>query len=349
MKNIESISSKIQEPLAAVDECIKQIKEKDKIVKIVIFIKTKDTPGFYKIRNELKECVREKNKILAPVSVLSQPPANGETLSLEVWKFKGAHIEYKEIDEVKYSVILKNNDKEILSEAITPEETVDMENACREVFAKESKLLAYEGMDFGNVVRQWNYIQDITKIINNRQNYQVFNAIRSLYYNKANFENGYPAATGIGMEYGLVNIELIANSKKNDIYPIENNRQVPAYQYSEKVLINGRQSPKFSRGKLVLNELYISGTAAIVNQEVTNTDSVENQTKETLENLRIVQYNAEKMKSEIKYLRVYLKNYKYYEPVKELICKTFPKAEFMFVKADVCRDNLLMEIEGYAL
>ena len=50
----------------------------------------------------------------------------------------------------------------------------------------------------------------------------------------------------------------------------------------------------------------------------------------------------------IKYFRAYVKNYKDIEIVKKLCKEAFPNTDGIYVVADICRDELLTEIEGYA-
>lgn len=49
--------------------------------------------------------------------------------------------------------------------------------------------------------------------------------------------------------------------------PVDNPLQIPAHRYSEKVLASGKESvrttPKFERGRLLGNVMFVSGTAAI--------------------------------------------------------------------------------------
>ena len=56
-------------------------------------------------------------------------------------------------------------------------------------------------MNFGDIVRQWNYLERITDITHGNQCYQDFNDVRTLFYASSAWESGYPAATGIGTQY----------------------------------------------------------------------------------------------------------------------------------------------------
>ena len=94
------------------------------------------------------------------------------------------------------------------------------------------------------------------------QNYQEFNDLRSLYYKKSNFINGYPSATGIGTANGGCMIEVIALKEKQtkNVKPVNNSLQVDAHSYSSDVLggdsakeMSELSTPKFERGKVYEN------------------------------------------------------------------------------------------------
>jgi hypothetical protein len=125
-------------------------------------------------------------------------------------------------------------------------------------------------------VRQWNYIGSIVDSREGKQNYQEFNDARTIYYSRGQWQNGYPAATGIGAEGEGIIVGCIAFKSSNDaaraIYPIDNPLQVAAHVYSKRVLIDNatdamKSTPKFERAKVIQTPrgacCFVSGTAAI--------------------------------------------------------------------------------------
>ena len=84
--------------------------------------------------------------------------------------------------------------------------------------------------------QQWNYIENIVGTFTDsesevvKQNYQQFNDVRSQYYGRSDFSQGYPAATGIGMNTGGVVIDFIAlhPAPGQIILPLSNPRQIDA-------------------------------------------------------------------------------------------------------------------------
>ncbi|MGC8803225.1 MAG: hypothetical protein ACP5PS_05570, partial [Bacteroidales bacterium] len=146
-----------------------------------------------------------------------------------------------------------------------------------DAFEQMNLILKSEGFTFGDVIRQWNYIERIIDFTDNSQHYQIFNDVRSNYYASSTFPYGYPSATGIGMSYNGIILEFLAlkPASETHVKPIQSPVQTNAHQYSPRVLSNNqytslsclKSTPKFERGKAVYcphgGMLFVSGTAAI--------------------------------------------------------------------------------------
>lgn len=227
-------------------------------------------------------------------------------------------------------------------------------------------VLKAEGMPVSSIVRQWNYIEDIVGMSEaGHQNYQDFNDARTRFYNTVEWTDGYPAATGIGTVQGGVRIDADALAVYDDsvrVYPLDNPLQVPAHAYSQKVLLGGgnKTTPKFERAKAVVYPqgmmIYVSGTAAIRGEESLAGVGVEKQAVATLENITYlishrnltgagININREAC---LQYLRVYLKRTEDEACVRSILEKACPGLPVACVVADVCRDELLIEMEGVA-
>lgn len=98
-------------------------------------------------------------------------------------------------------------------------------------------VLDEEGFGIDSIVRQWNYIEQITaQESDGQQHYQMFNNARSEFYSSTLWKDGYPAATGIGSTCGGVLVDFDAVMLQSDvcrITPIDNKLQVAAHAYSE--------------------------------------------------------------------------------------------------------------------
>ncbi|OFY96500.1 MAG: hypothetical protein A2309_08145 [Bacteroidetes bacterium RIFOXYB2_FULL_35_7] len=118
-------------------------------------------------------------------------------------------------------------------------------------------------------------------------------------------------------------------------------------------------TPKFERGKIVITgetlDLYVSGTAAIIG-EVSVSGDIREQTKTTLDNITKL-CSKENLEEHGLFIegdlplfsgvRAYIK-YPQDIPVVEKMCrKKFGDVPILCVIADVCREELLVEIEAF--
>jgi hypothetical protein len=121
-----------------------------------------------------------------------------------------------------------------------------------------------------------------------------------------------------------------------------------------------RTTPKFERAKILSTPesllIFISGTAAIIGQISISIISVEQQTEMTIQNIlrlisseNLLEHGIESAEdATITYLRVYVKHSKDMVQVKNICFKHFPLLPILYVVADICRAELLVEIEGQA-
>lgn len=274
-------------------------------------------------------------------------------------------------DSLPYLILESEKGKELWAGGLSsfgyPDDT---RAAAEKAFKLVLAILEREKMSLNDIVRQWNYIGDILKTRGDYQNYQIFNEVRSEYYHRYRTVKGFPAATGVGMKYGGVIIDLCAlqPNKSVMIRPVENPNQVNAYEYGQKVLKGladkgnpVKHAPQFERGLLLANyshsTLYISGTASIIGQETVGIGDIEKQTIVTIENIkklsdpaRISELVSRPHDPGEKYglLRTYVKRQSDFGVVRQICEKFFPQIPVSYVEADICRDDLLIEIEGEA-
>lgn len=366
------------------NDCYRQFSEliennglaKELTVKQSIFFAASSLPEYLQNKQKLVSCASLFFPELPPTSIISQAPDNGSVV-LELTLLEGVHpgeLVTKETSGVRWSVFSRGSTRLVFAAGLNTEGNYDdMLQQSTSSFELAGQILEAEGMSFSNVVRQWNYIAQITKDIEvdgkSSQHYQIFNDVRSKYYGTADFENGYPAATGIGMDWGGVVIDFVAvNPDAVQSVGIKSPVQFDAYIYSKEVLAENctvsdfcQTTPKFERARLVnvcgAKWIFISGTAAIVGQESEHQNSVEHQTEMTIDNIRrlisaenIRRFGIETVADPtITYLRVYVKYKADLEAVKQICCKHFTTIPLSFVVADVCRPELLLEIEGQAV
>jgi enamine deaminase RidA (YjgF/YER057c/UK114 family) len=325
---------------------------------------------------------RELNKgksELPSTSVIAQTPADGYKVSVELIlltdKSTDLEISYKEANGVRYTVLKSASRKEVYAGGITARMLFDPIVDQVEIAYKYLRdILTREGMDFSDIARQWNYVEEILDFHDvghdHLQNYQILNDVRSKYYAESNFRNGYPAATGIGMNSGglILEIYAIAPADQLSIVPLKNPKQIDAYHYSEKVLVGDtikkghkKTTPKFERAKYVgdysMGTVYISGTASIQNEVTIGVNDVKLQVKITLENIaNLIGHdnftnaglNTLEKEPDYQFIRIYVKYKEDVEKVRELCNGYYGNIPMHYLIADICRDNLLIEIEGIA-
>lgn len=269
---------------------------------------------------------------------------------------------------VNYLTVTCNGVEELLIDAIASSTDKSISEQSFEIFEKLQAVLDVEGYRISDIVRQWNYIERIVDFEGECQHYQIFNDARSHFYSHCEWISGYPAATGIGMQYGGVIVEVNAvKSAESVSAAIDNNLQIAAHEYSQDVLIgeiefgSERTTPKFERGKMVdygdAQLFYISGTAAIRGEESVDGDSAIAQTVKTLENIDNLVSPANRAQfggspegeASYKLLRVYIKEDEDAEVVIDYMNQNYPGIDISYIKADVCRCELLIEIEGIAI
>lgn len=226
----------------------------------------------------------------------------------------------------------------------------DSENRYEDVFSIiDSKLRKYSH-SFENVLRQWNYIPDICYYKDGVYEYSKFNEVRKKYYDGL---SEYPAATGIGI--GGDTARIISFSLKSDctVTRLENSLQTPAFYYSNKIVDPNQEKPNCAKplfARALMAEckgrkvLFISGTASIRGEESV-ADDVMTQLKVTIENLEDL-INQSKIKKENIALKIYLKNNIIADEVIVAVKKHFDTDDVFVVQADICRGELLVEIEA---
>jgi enamine deaminase RidA (YjgF/YER057c/UK114 family) len=350
---------------------------KDSIVKQTVFISSGSNSDYIQSKQKLLACAKVFFDEVPPTSIIAQAPENG-SLILELTIIEGLlpdEISHRQNDEASWIVIDKVDMKILIASGISEQyETDNILLQSNTAFKQLQNILSKEEMEFSDIIRQWNYIEQITMNVNHNnsisQHYQIFNDVRSKYYQLANFKNGFPAATGIGTDCGGIIINIIAVKSGNQIsvVALKSPVQLDAYTYSKEVLAENntmsdfcRTTPKFERAKILLTPLnksiFISGTAAIKGQVSIPVLSVEHQTEMTIQNILslISPENLQKhgikttLNAEIKHLRVYVKYQKDIQPVKNICLNYFPKIDGVYIIADICRPELLVEIEGQAV
>jgi enamine deaminase RidA (YjgF/YER057c/UK114 family) len=296
------------------------------------------------------------------LSVLAQPPLSGKVI-IEAcfydplfWKteFISRGENGAVLFEQEQSRILIGN----VQSNVNANCSVNSENA----FLQLKEIFRNGGFPVNSIVRQWNYIENILGFDDNKQRYQEFNDVRSDFYGESFREKGYPAATGIGMKQGGIIIEFIAiQSDKLISLPIDNPEQIAAHSYSKNVLVGEecilKTTPKFERARFLelfgKKVIFISGTASIRGENTIGIGDPALQTEVTIDNIK--QLYSDKVLSKISngdlvarygHARIYVKDRKDFAAIKKTFRMHFGNLPVVYIVADICRPDLLVEIEG---
>jgi enamine deaminase RidA (YjgF/YER057c/UK114 family) len=202
-------------------------------------------------------------------------------------------------------------------------------------------------------VRFWNYLHAITEDDHGLQRYMRFNLGRQRGFSARLRQQIPPAASGVGSHRGPSTIYVLA--AREAARPIENPRQISAYAYPP---VYGPASPGFSRASLCRQgsgeALFVSGTASILGHETRHEGDVLAQIGETIENLRAVitaaGSRALPTAGDRWALKAYLRDAAYLDPVDAALVAMFgAESERLYLHADLCRPELLVEIEAFAM
>jgi enamine deaminase RidA (YjgF/YER057c/UK114 family) len=202
--------------------------------------------------------------------------------------------------------------------------------------------------------RFWNFIPDIGEPMRHGlDRYMVFNAGRHDAYSDQCGALG--TASAVGIKGSDLSIHCLALDEPGT--PVENPRQTPAWQYSARY---GPLPPCFSRATIVdlagRRTLLIGGTASVVGEDSRHAGQFDAQLEETLLNLEALIRTADQNSPDgvaalhrLVDLRVYVTSPAEAERVRGVIASQCPRARNVAVAlAQVCRPELLVEIEGVA-
>jgi enamine deaminase RidA (YjgF/YER057c/UK114 family) len=239
-------------------------------------------------------------------------------------------------------------------------------------FEQIRSVFAGVGIRFDQVIRTWLYLGGIVEDEGPTQRYKDLNRARTDFYQDIRFLAGrvpagrrdpaYPASTGIGTEgRGIMMSAIALATDRKDIVavPLENPRQTSAYAYGAH---HSPTSPKFSRAMALscgeYATIFISGTASITNSETRHVGDVVAQTHETLDNMaaliseeNLCRHGLPGLGTSLESLalaRVYIKRRQDYAKTRAVCRERLGELPTIYAVADVCRPELLVEIEGTA-
>ena len=360
-----SPESSCKTPEEQLKNCLQQllkINSGKKVFKINFFVDTYSRADYVQIQQKIHDEVKihYHNNVL--ISVIAQPPLTCKIIA-EV-SFYDYHLWKTTIssDNGNGAVLFENGDCKVLIGNVQSMSDSNCKINSNKAFSNLTNIFDTFGFKINSIVRQWNYLENILGFDGHEQRYQEFNNARTGFYGNAFEKSGFPAATGIGMNQGGIIIEFIAvQSNECKSVPINNPVQIAAHTYSENVLAGEgcvlKTTPKFERARyLELQQkklIFISGTASIVGEKTVGIGDPAEQTEVTINNIKqlyskqiLDQISVKPLNTVYGHARVYLKDRKDFGVIKKTFKHHFGNLPVVYILADICRKDLLVEIEG---
>ena len=231
--------------------------------------------------------------------------------------------------------------------------SVNTRNAQRDEHLRSTDFLDVERYPY--LLRVWNYVPDINRDSHGTERYRLFNAARQQALEACGrpLTGKVPAASALGAAAGSPLVAYFLAARTAPAF-VENPRQVSAYHYPRRY---GAHSPVFSRATLQRQNgslmLFISGTASIVGHRSIHVGDTAAQTRETLTNIAALLEEANRVERAACFslgslaCKVYVRRPADLATIRAELSKALePAAKVIYLQADICRQDLLVEIEA---
>ncbi|HVO48069.1 MAG TPA: hypothetical protein VMT29_17240 [Steroidobacteraceae bacterium] len=285
-------------------------------------------------------------------------PVLGEQLS-EVWRTRHrvssgrrASVRYRHGGQILFGCIsVHENEAGSTPDAAGAASTLHAatEQAYGQVFA------ALDELDYPHLLRVWNYVPEINADTHGTERYWQFNSARRQAlqaFGRDLTGANVPAACALGSAGGTPLVIYFLASREAPL-AIENPRQMSAYEYPPQY----GPRPAFSRASLLREAagpvLFISGTASIVGHETRHAGDVRAQTHETLVNIEALLHEAGRVCGDAHFdledlaYKVYVRHGEDLPQIRaQLQSALGSRARVMYLQADICRQDLLVEVEA---
>jgi chorismate lyase / 3-hydroxybenzoate synthase len=287
-----------------------------------------------------------------PVAQVSTPVLPAATHVCEVWRCgeraeSGQHqgVRFRRTADMLFGCIALSEGRSrahpTLQEATT--------HAYREMCA------TLDAHGYPHLLRVWNYLPDINGDSSGTERYREFNTARRQALRACGrpLTGNVPAASALGAaaDSPVVVYFLAARTAPTCV---ENPRQVSAYHYPRQY---GTHSPVFSRATVLQQQrsaaLFISGTASIVGHRSLHVGDAAAQTREALTNIEALLGEANRRTPGARFTfgalacKVYVRRPRDLAAIRrELDSAVGPATRAVYLQADICRQDLLVEIEA---
>ena len=281
-----------------------------------------------------------------PVAPVHTPVLQAAGELCEIWR-TGERLESGQRSHVRY-----RRGEDILFGCICLPESEGLHAATRAAYGEI--FAALNGLGYPYLLRVWNYLPQINVETQGSERYWQFNSGRrnALIASGRDVTGPVPAACALGSVSGTP-LMIYFLASRTAPAAVENPRQLSAYEYPPQY----GPKPVFSRASMLGERagtvLFISGTASIVGHRTMHVGDVAAQTRETLVNIEALLQEANRVSGRARFgletldYKVYVRNRAELPVVQsQLQAALGARARIIYLQADICRPDLLVEIEA---
>lgn len=286
------------------------------------------------------DTVSDSGDIVVPLTPI------GSRQTIEVWR-SSLPVEFGIEGDIAY----RRNAEVLVGHLVLDESHGGLEAAARRAYVDIGALLAEQG--YRHALRIWNYFPHINETKPSEERYKSFCSGRQQALDmQGQGLHSLPAACAIGSSHPGLRIYFLA--AKTPGVQIENPRQISAFHYPKQY---GRRSPAFSRA--VVKDwagdphLYVSGTASITGHRSRHDGVIGAQLDETIKNLQALMVaGGQHVKRRFSLadnalLKIYVRNPRDADEISQRLKGAVgDRAGMLFLHGDICRQELLLEIEA---
>jgi chorismate lyase / 3-hydroxybenzoate synthase len=300
-----------------------------------------------------------------PVAQVSTPVLPATADICEVWRCAAPaesgqrdRVRFRRTEEMLFGCIAITEAEVSAGARTTTQRGVPspLHEATTQVYRQICATLDAEG--YPHMLRVWNYVPDINRDSHGTERYRQFNSARqhALQASGRPLTGNVPAASALGAAAGSPLVAYFLAGRTPPTF-VENPRQVSAYHYPPRY---GIHSPVFSRATLLRQPrsltLFVSGTASIVGHRSLHVGDTAAQTRETLTNIQALLREANRVVPGAHFAmsdlacKVYVRRPAELTVIQaEVELAVGSAARVVYLRADICRQDLLVEIEGTAM
>ncbi|MCC6139957.1 MAG: hypothetical protein IT389_04990 [Nitrospira sp.] len=288
--------------------------------------------------------------VSCPVITLDLPQLDGRA-QLEIWT-SDRPVTVHRIHEFSAAT-----NGEILAGTLQLEEEPGEDLQATTERAYRRLLQCIQELGYPHLWRIWNFFPGINDDEHGLERYRQFcvGRYRTLAETLHGFPGSLPAGTAVGTRSGPLQLYVLAGA--HPATHLGNPRQVQAYEYPEQY---GPCSPSFARATLLQSQsethaqLFISGTASVVGHESRHLGLPKFQTRETVDNLQALIDHADELAGTAGHhqpargrYKVYVRHPDHLEAIQQALdVPLFASSQILYLQGDLCRKELLVEIEG---